>query len=267
MRSGTFPPPSEYQPSAYPLRRGRLFLSLLSVAALLGVAPNGNAKELWQTYRDFTTQTPLAAGEVLVIAIPGGWERWTEERRLAQGIAKRLREEHLPGVHVEVVENHRLALAKKLIVQSLDRNRNGKLEPEERQAARLIIFGQSLGGSATVRLCRWLNHHHVPVLLSVQVDSVGLRDASIPPNVRAAANLYQNDFGPIRGQGEIHAVDPARTIILGNWRYSYKDADDKDVAGESRVRRLFMNPHLRMESDQAVWDRVVGLVRDALTVH
>lgn len=209
---------------------------------------------------------PLPAGDALVIAIPGGWERWTDEQRIAQGVARRISDHKLPSVHVEVVENHRLHLARKLILKAFDRNQNGKLDAGERSSARIVIFGQSLGGSATVRLCRWLQSREIPVLLSVQVDSVGLNDAVIPPNVHAAANLYQRDLGPIRGEPEIRAQDPRKTTILGNWRYTYP-ATEPLPEQETLARRIFSNPHLRMEADRAVWDRLESLVVEALKLH
>ena len=55
----------------------------------------------------------------------------------------------------------------------------------------------------------------------MQIDSVGFRDGKIPANVQRAANLYQRDFGPIRGQSKIKAQDNAKTEILGNGRFRY----------------------------------------------
>ena len=55
------------------------------------------------------------------------------------------------------------------------------------------------------------------MLLTVQVDSVGLRDGKIPPNVRSPVNYYQREPLTFRGRSEIHAANPNPTQILGNF--------------------------------------------------
>jgi hypothetical protein len=82
----------------------------------------------------------------------------------------------------------------------------------------------SWGGSETLELARELEAEKIPVLLTIQVDSVAKRgqdDARIPANVAEAVNFYQPD-GLLHGQPEIHAVDASRTRILGNYRYEYR---------------------------------------------
>ena len=55
----------------------------------------------------------------------------------------------------------------------------------------MIVYGQSFGGAAVVKFARQMDALEIPILLTLQVDSVGIGDAVIPPNVRAAANLFQ----------------------------------------------------------------------------
>jgi hypothetical protein len=80
----------------------------------------------------------------------------------------------------------------------------------------LILYGQSFGGAAVVKLARELEVMGVPVLLTVQVDSVGRGDGIIPANVARAANLFQRNGLFIRGEPKIRAQDPSRTTIIGN---------------------------------------------------
>ena len=101
---------------------------------------------------------------------------------------------------------------------------DGSLVSEEKQNARIIIFGHSWGASETVELARQLGKEGIPVLLTIQVDSVsklGENDAVIPANVAQAVNFYQLD-GMLHGQPKIRAADPAHTRILGNFRSDYK---------------------------------------------
>ena len=146
---------------------------------------------------------------------------------------------------------------------AFDWNHNGRLDAGERAQARIILYGQSLGGGAAVRVARRLQALGVPVLLTVQVDSVSLHDAVIPANVAAAANLFQRDGPPIMGRSCIRAADPARTRILGNFQYHYRFRN-VDVSSASWERRTFGGAHTKMELDPAVWERVEGFIRDAI---
>ena len=57
----------------------------------------------------------------------------------------------------------------------------------------MILYGHSLGGGSVVMLAGELKEIGVPVLLTIQVDSVGRKDRIIPSNVARAINFYQHD--------------------------------------------------------------------------
>jgi hypothetical protein len=252
MRSGLILPPCLFPEPAHSLRCGLAFLFLFGLP-LFGSSTH-------QEFSDFTTPLPLPKGDMLVLGIVGGWERWDAPHKITRRICLHLRELHVPGVHVETVRE----LAHELITKAFDRDANGVLDDAEKRDARIIIYGQSLGGSATVRLCRWLNERQMPVRLSVQIDSVGFKDGKIPPNVKEAANLYQHDISPIIGVGKIKAQDKSKTKILGNWRYSYPPWRFVDTSEEPMLHKVFMNSHIRMEYDPLVWVHVEGLILKAL---
>src|SRR5438552_15082299 len=94
-----------------------------------------------------------------------------------------------PLVYAETLENKKRALAIELIRNAFDRNQDGQLDERERASVRLILYGQSFGGAAVVTLARQLKKMNVPVLLTVQINSVGRGDQVIPPNVDRSANL------------------------------------------------------------------------------
>jgi pimeloyl-ACP methyl ester carboxylesterase len=212
-----------------------------------------------QVFSDFTTPLPLHPGETLVLGIVGGWERWDAPHRAIRRAALELRSMRLPGTWVETIENHKLELARQLVKQAFDFDSSGRLDPAESASAQIILYGQSLGGSATLRLCRWLNEQGIRVRLAVVIDAYGHDPYTVPPNVAMAANLYQRDFGPVRGASKIVAEDPRQTRILGNWRYSYK-GQDAAMPGEPFLRRWFMGSHLKMEYDPEPWRRVKDLL-------
>jgi hypothetical protein len=103
------------------------------------------------------------------------------------------------------------------------------------------------------------------VRLTIQVDSVskiGEEDSVIPANVARAANFYQ-PRGLIRGRQEIRAADSARTRIIGNFRFDYKPRGVR-CDGYPRLARVLMKPHIEIECDPSVWDRVESLIREEL---
>jgi surfactin synthase thioesterase subunit len=141
----------------------------------------------------------------------------------------------------------------------------GKLTDEQKRSAHIILYGHSWGASAAVALARSLQKDGIPVLLTVQVDSIaksGQNDAVIPDNVRYAANFYQ-DKGFLRGQQQIQAADASRTQILGNFRMDYTE-NPISCPQYPWYTRVFMRSHIEIECDQQVWRRVEGLIREKL---
>ena len=212
-----------------------------------------------QRYSDFITPAPLPPGSTLVIGFQGGRQAWDSETEGIRLLVLRLRERELPGVYIETVENRRRKLALRLIRAAFDRNQDGELDNEERDGARLILFGQSFGGAAVVKLARELNKREIPVLLTVQIDSIGIGDDRIPPNVRRAANLHQQDGRLIRGETPIVAEDPERTEIIGEFQFSYKDKK-VSLSGVPWHKKIFRIDHSRMNRDPAVWSKVESLI-------
>lgn len=234
------------------------------LVCLLTLGSHAAASSKYQEFSDFTTPLPLKRGDVLVLGIVGGWERWDRER-IVRTIALDVRGKHYEGVYAETVENHRMELARELLHKALDTNRDGTLDANEKASARLILYGQSLGGSAAVRYARELGEQGIPVLLLVCIDSYGLGASLVPPNVSAALNIYQRDHLFIKGEADFAAEDPSRTRILGNHRFYYrgKGVDDlgvQDYAEEPWIRRVFIGSHLKIEYDT----RVRKMVRDAV---
>lgn len=233
---------------------------LICVACVAAQADSRN-----QTFDDFATPLPVKPGETLVLGIVGGWERWDNPGRCIRRTAIAIKRRELKGVWVESVENHKLDLAERLIREAFDFNRDGKLGEEEAKQARLVLFGQSLGGRAVLRLARSLHTWGVPVRLVVVVDGYGKDSYTVPPNVRAAANWFQRNHLFINGAPELRAEDPSRTRILFNRRLSYKGREREfQIDEQSRMQTLFMGEHLVMEFDMPLWREVEEMVISAV---
>jgi hypothetical protein len=243
-------------------KRWRLWLGLLLLLFVLSPLPRAAARSYLapQRFSDFTTKTPLAEGDTLIIGFLGGWEEWNDEGRGVRKFALRLRERKLPGVHVETVENRRRDIALELVKKVFDRNQDGALSEDETKSVRVIVFGQSFGGAAVNKFSRDLKPLSVPVLLSIQIDSVGAGDGDVPANVRRAVNFYQkNDHFFIRGEDDFRAEDPQKTEILGNYKYDYSKKK-VDLATAHWYQKLFRNAHVKMEHDPDLWAAVEKLI-------
>lgn len=208
----------------------------------------------------------MPPGSTLIIGFVGGFEHWNDPHRGVRKIALNIEAMHLPRVHAETVENHRTEAALQLIRGAFDTNGDGKLDGTECAATRLILYGQSWGGAAAIGIAREVQKWGVPVLLTVQVDSVGWKDQVVPSNVREAANFFQHDPLTIRGRESIRAEDPQHTQILGNIRMSYvfRPYSSLDESDASWLRRVFGGSHAKMEVDPVVWMSVQALILHAI---
>ncbi len=215
-----------------------------------------------QRMADMSTPTPLPPGSTLIIGFVGGNDRWNDEHRSVRRLVLKLRQRK--NVYAESVSNHRRGVALQLIRRVLDTNHDGRLDPRERVAARIILFGQSWGGAAAISTACDLEKLGVPVLLTLQIDSVGMHNAVIPANVREAVNFYQHDRLTIRGREEIRAADPDQTKILGNFKSTY-GSRQVDESNASWARRVFGRSHTKMELDPVVWNQVEDFILGAIS--
>jgi hypothetical protein len=198
----------------------------------------------------------------IVIGFVGGFIAHDDPVHSEVQLAARLRKQYPAGVDVETFESYRGEKAEQEILKLLDANHDGTLTAEEKQNARIIIYGHSWGASQSVYLARALKKDGIPVLLTLQVDSVsrpGRNDTTIPANVAQAANFYQS-HGLLRGHHDIHAADPARTQIIGNFRFDYEKSS-LNCAEYPWYDRVFVKPHTQIECDPIVWDQVESLIR------
>jgi hypothetical protein len=203
--------------------------------------------------------------QLIVIGFMGGNVHATNLLHREAQMAKELQQRYPETLHAAVFANHDGKSALNSVVQLLDANHDGSLSAAEKSAARIVIYGHSWGASETVTLARRLNQLGVPVLLTIQIDSVEKSnedDATIPPNVREAVNFYQTE-GLLHGRSAIAAMDPRKTTILGNYESSYRD-HPISCAGFPWFARAFMKPHIEIENDPAVWTKIEALIRTKL---
>jgi hypothetical protein len=234
-----------------------LLLALISVlAAISAVAATGSKSD------------PAVPPPAIVLGFVGGFVHHDDMAHTEVRLAARLRSEFPQGVHSEIVENHKGAQAYAEILKLLDTNHDGNLSFAEKRAARIILYGHSWGASEAINLARQLDRDEIPVLLTIQVDSItkgfGTDDSLVPANVAEAANFYQpHSF--LHGENSIHAANPARTKILGNFRFDYSQKPAACVNSYPWWDRHIMKSHIEIECDPNVWNRVEALIRAKLS--
>jgi hypothetical protein len=81
--------------------------------------------------------------------------------------------------------------------------------------------------------------------------------------VRRAVNFYQKELLTFRGEDSIQAVDPARTKILGNFRFRYPLLG-LYPAPELSWRRVLGGGHARMEADPLLWAQIQALLVESI---
>ena len=245
-----------------PQRRTRCWLlqfrtSIFSLGAFLAIAHTGLAQSVPNVTR---TMPP-----VIVIGFVGGFIKHDNLVHSEVQLAARLRKAYPVGVDVETFESYHGKEARKKVLSLLDTNHDGTLTPDEKQNGRIIIYGHSWGGSEAINLARKLGKDGIPVLLTIQVDSIAKihqDDSLIPANVAQAANFYQAG-GIFHGQSKIRAADPAGTSILGNFRFDYKTSA-YTCDQYPWYDRIFGKSHTQIECDPEVWKQAESLIRSNL---
>jgi pimeloyl-ACP methyl ester carboxylesterase len=201
----------------------------------------------------------------IVVGFAGGFVRHDNPHHGPVKLAQRIRQDLPKGDSIQVFENRHRKTAYKTILRLLDINHDGVLSNQEKSQARIILFGHSWGASAVVMLSRELDRAGIPVLLTVQIDSVAKpwqSDGIIPENVAAAVNFYQ-PHGLVHGRAQITAADNSKTQILGNYRFDYQKAPVQ-CTGASWFQRVFTPSHMQSECDPRLWSQVEGLVRQRM---
>lgn len=207
----------------------------------------------------------FAAQPAIVVGFVGGFVRHDDSVHQEVQLAAHLQQEYPADVAVEMFANSAGGRAHREILRLLDTDGDGTLSLAEKNGARVVLYGHSWGASETVATARRLEKDGIRVLLTVQVDSVskpGSDDRTIPANVAEAVNFYQLD-GLLHGERRILAADPTKTRILGNFQLHY-GTHSANCAEYPWYARLFMRPHIEIESDPMVWNRIETLVRSML---
>jgi len=205
-----------------------------------------------------------AVSPTLIVGFVGGFVHKDDLRHSEVLMARQLQASYGKQVEVRIFENRQRGKARQWILDWLNESKN-LTTSDNRKTGQIILFGHSWGASAVVYLARELQRAGVPVLLTIQVDSIkkhGEDDETIPENVAEAANFYQPN-GILHGLSRIRTADPSRTRILGNWRFQYKK-EPAECRAYPWHDRFFFKGHTAIECDPRVWSQVQALIEKRL---
>ena len=230
---------------------------LISVSLFCGIGHSADSTPQLATVN--------AVDTAIVIGFVGGRVRHDDHRHAEVLLGEKLRADYGGRAHVGIFENRREEDARRLILKWLDKDSDGNLSASEKRQARIIIYGHSWGASAVVELARELQKDRIPVLLTIQVDSIskpGQDDHLIPANVARAVNFYQTG-GIFHGLPKIVPADPLQTQIVGDFRLQYQKQPEP-CSTYPWFARHFMKGHTSIECDPNVWSRIETLISELL---
>jgi len=126
---------------------------------------------------------------------------------------------------------------------------SGPLTADELQhGPRIILVGHSTGGWAMVSVARDLRNKDIPVELTIQVDSVGIDDVTVPSNVKEGAIFHAIDPLMFMTTKRLKVEDSSKTKIVAN--ILVKGAGHLSITRDPRIRALVVKTidRLRAES-------------------
>lgn len=205
--------------------------------------------------------SPASVRPAIIICFLGGFVKADDTHHPEVWFARYLRDRYGPAASVWVFAN---GDEKKALRDTLGAVEPGKHKNVHQPA--IILYGHSWGGSQVLTFARDLERKGIPILLTIQIDSVrklGQDSHTVPSNVAKAVNFYQTR-GLTPGETHIVPADPARTAILGNFRMSYEHRRI-NCDNYKWLSRVFNKPHHQIENDPRIWDSIAKLIDSELT--
>jgi hypothetical protein len=115
----------------------------------------------------------------------------------------------------------------------------GVLTPTELEVApKVILVGHSMGGWAMMSVARELRDRDIPVELTIQMDSVGITDITVPRNVKSAAIFHAHDVLAFMTTKHLRREDPNHTQVVAD--IIVDGAGHQSITRDPRIRELVM---------------------------
>jgi hypothetical protein len=139
------------------------------------------------------------------------------------------------------------------ILDFFPRHPGAMTEVELEKAPKVVLVGHSLGGWAVLSVARGLDEKGIPVELTIQVDSVGITDHTVPKNVKEAAIFHARDILMFLTTKKISAQDASQTKLVADLRV--KGAGHESIARDARIRELVIRKAVSLGADATSAER------------
>lgn len=124
---------------------------------------------------------------------------------------------------------------------------SGALTSNELQhCPKVILVGHSMGGWAMMSVARRLRDRDIPVELTIQVDSVGITDYTIPRNVKNGAIFHARDVLMPLTTKHLRLEDASRTTMVAN--ITVERAGHESITRDPRIRDLVLRTIAELRS-------------------
>jgi hypothetical protein len=126
-------------------------------------------------------------------------------------------------------------------------NHEGALTPAELLLCpKVILVGHSMGGWAMMSVARELRSRNIPVELTIQVDSVGITDQTVPRNVKNGALFHAHDVLMFMTTRHLKIEDPTMTKLVAN--VIVAGAGHESITRDPRIRELVISTIERLRA-------------------
>ena len=188
-----------------------MFVLLLQFALVVGANAQSQEKPDWQAA--LHAQEPC---KILIVGFNGGLERPNNHKSGIVHLRDRLNTPEYPNVCFRNFLPYSWPRAYHWILDHFPKHGGHFTREEVDRGPKVILVGHSLGGMTTLILARLLGGRGIPVELAVQLVSFGLADATVPSNVRNAANFYVKDALAMWTKRHVKVKNPSATHFYGN---------------------------------------------------
>jgi hypothetical protein len=175
---------------------------------------------------------------ILYLGIVGGLETANNPRSGVVQIRDVLRGKEYPDVCAKSFSPYVWLSGLNWVLEYFPPHPGRFTDDELERAPEIVIVGHSLGGWAAVSIARNLDLRNIPVELTVQIDSVGFTDHTVPKNVKAAAIFHARDVLMFLTTKGIKLEDPNQTRLVEN--VLVRNAGHESVTRDPRIRQLVL---------------------------
>jgi hypothetical protein len=194
-------------------------------------------------------KTDDADCKILYVGIVGGLETPNNKRSGIVQVRDTLRDPAYTEVCARTFSPYDWMAGRSWILSHFPQHTGPMTEIELGQAPKVVLACHSLGGWAVISVARSLDREGIPVELTVQVDSVGITDHTVPKNVKEAAIFHARDILMFMTTKEIKTEDANRTKLVANIRV--EGVGHESITRDPRIRELVLRTINSLKAETA----------------